>query len=145
VESSPSLTKQLKLKGIRPSFQRIKVLEFLQRCCAHPTAEEIYNELSPEIPTLSLATIYNTLHTFKEAGVVRELTFDADVLHYDIILENHGHFKCTSCGKISNFDIDMDCIPVKDLQNFQIEHKNIYFTGLCPACLNQTKNQSKPQ
>jgi Fur family peroxide stress response transcriptional regulator len=133
-------TEQLTDKGIRPSFQRLKVLEYLHHCCNHPTAEEIYTELSPEIPSLSLATIYNTLHTFVEASLVRELTFDTDVLRYDSILEDHGHFQCTSCGKIFNFTIDLEGIPADGLDGFQVVHKNVYYTGLCPDCQSQTKS-----
>lgn len=102
------LTNELQKKGIRPSYQRIKVLECLYRKDTHPTVDEIFRMLSPEIPSLSKATIYNTLHTFVEAGLVRVVSIDGTELRYDITLSNHGHFKCEMCGTIYNFQIDMD-------------------------------------
>lgn len=139
-ESITQLTNQLTRKGIRPSYHRLKVLAYLSECHTHPTVEEIFAALSPEIPSLSKATIYNALHTFVEAGLVREIDIDIDAQHYDIILEDHGHFKCQSCGKIYNFNIDFDQLTVDGLQAFQVNKKDVYFSGLCPGC--QTNSPS---
>ncbi len=128
------LTDRLTRKGIRPSYHRLKVLAYLSECHAHPTVEEIFNALSPEIPSLSKATIYNALHTFIEAGLVRQIDIDIDAQHYDSILEDHGHFKCQSCGEIFNFNIDFDQLAVDGLQTFKIKKKDVYFSGLCPGC-----------
>jgi Fur family transcriptional regulator, peroxide stress response regulator len=140
-EITTHLTKQLKRTGIRPSFQRLKVLEYLWTCQTHPTVEEIFTALTAEIPTLSKATIYNTLHTFIQAGLVREITIDADAQHYDLMLADHGHFKCLSCGKIFNFDLNFDQLVVDGLQAFLIKKKDVYFSGLCPDC--QSKSNSE--
>ena len=133
-ETPSQLTEQLKRTGIRPSFQRIKVLEYLWHCQTHPTVEEIFTVLTSEIPTISKATIYNSLHTFIEAGLVREINIGTDAQHYDIVLEDHGHFKCVSCGKIFNFTLDYDQLVVNGLQAFLIKKKDVYFSGLCPDC-----------
>jgi len=128
------LMNQLTCKGIRPSYQRIKILEYLRHCNAHPTVDEIYTALSPTIPTLSKATIYNTLHAFIEAGLVREINIENDHLRYDIMVENHGHFRCNQCGEIFNFNVDIDQLSINGLQDFQVEKKDIYYSGLCPSC-----------
>jgi Fur family transcriptional regulator, peroxide stress response regulator len=133
-EITSHLTEQLKSIGIRPSFQRIKVLEYLWTCHSHPTVEEIFAALTTEIPTISKATIYNTLHTFIEAGLVREINIGTDAQHYDMMLEDHGHFKCVSCGKIFNFTLDYDQLVVNGLHSFLIKKKDVYFSGLCPDC-----------
>lgn len=129
------LTNELQKKDIRPSYQRIKVLECLYRKDTHPTVDEIFRLLSPEIPSLSKATIYNTLHTFVEAGLVRVVSIDDTELRYDITLSNHGHFKCEMCGTIYNFQIDMDHFSIDGLNQFEIKEKNVYFNGLCPNCI----------
>jgi Fur family transcriptional regulator, peroxide stress response regulator len=133
-ENTSHLVEELKHSGVRPSFQRVKVLEYLWDCHAHPSVDEIFTALSPVIPTLSKATIYNTLHTFIEAGLVREINIDTDAQHYDIMLEDHGHFKCLSCGEIFNFNLDYDQLMVDGLQAFLIKKKDVYFSGLCPDC-----------
>jgi Fur family peroxide stress response transcriptional regulator len=131
------LTKTLTNRGIRPSYQRIKVLEYLYRKGGHPTVDEIFRALSPEIPSLSKVTIYNTLHTFVDAGMARVVDIDDSEKRYDVTLSNHGHFLCESCGTIFNFSVDIDQIPIQGLSKFEIKEKNIYFKGLCPNCVSK--------
>ena len=137
------LTKQLNSKGIRPSYQRIKVLEFMHQNGDHPTADEIFRALSADIPSLSKVTIYNTLHTFVEAGLVRKVGIDEIEKHYDILLVNHGHFQCESCGTIYNFEVNIDQVSTAELDGFEITQKDIYFKGLCPNCVKQSANKRK--
>ncbi len=120
--------------GIRPSYHRLKILEYLQAHLSHPTVDDIFTALSADIPTLSRATVYNTLRTFTEAGLVHELTIDPDAQHYDPILTEHGHFKCKACGEIFNFDLDFTHLHPVGLDGFQVDHKNVCYSGLCPGC-----------
>jgi Fe2+ or Zn2+ uptake regulation protein len=133
------ITEKLKSKAIRPSYQRIKVLEYLYRMGGHPTVDEIFRALSAEIPSLSKVTIYNTLHTLVEARLVQIVDIDETEKHFDITLTNHGHFQCEACGLIFNFQINIDQLPTDGLSQFEITQKNIYFKGLCPNCLSQSK------
>ena len=137
------LTDQLKSKGVRPSYQRIKVLEYLYRKGGHPTVDEIFRALSVDIPSLSKVTIYNTLNTFVEVGLVRVVDIDDTENRYDITLTDHGHFQCESCGTIYNFQVNIDQLPIDGLNQFEITQKNIYFKGLCPNCLNQPSHKKK--
>lgn len=142
--SVQALTEQLSQKGIRPSYQRIRVLEYLHRKeGGHPTAEEIYDFLVNEIPALSKTTIYNTIHTLTEAGLVRTIHIDNDEARYDITLHNHGHFQCVACGSITNFPIDIDRVQIDELSHFEVREKNVYFRGLCPNCLNPTSEEKE--
>ncbi len=135
------LNDQLKTKGIRPSFQRMKVLEYLYQKGGHPTVDEIYRALLVDIPSLSKVTIYNTLHTFVEAGLVRVVDIDEVENHYDITLSSHGHFQCEACGTIYNFQVNVDRIPIDGLDQFKINQRNVYFKGLCPNCLQQSTSK----
>ena len=139
------LSEQLKSKDIRPSFQRIKVLEYLYQKGGHPTVDEIFRSLSADIPSLSKVTIYNTLHTLVEAGLVRVVDIDETEKRFDITLSSHGHFLCESCGKIYNFEVNIDLIPIEGLKQFEVNQKNLYFKGLCPNCLGRSKNRKKEQ
>lgn len=129
------LSAKLKASEIRPSFQRVKVLDFLIKNPCHPTVDMIFQKLNREIPTLSKTTIYNTLNLFQNAGLVRALTIEDNETRYDIITENHGHFKCEECGFIFNFNIDVDLLSTDDLTDFKIIGRNVYFKGICPQCL----------
>ncbi|MFU8827701.1 MAG: Fur family transcriptional regulator [Brevefilum sp.] len=128
------IAEQLTRHGIRPSYHRIQIFAYLSESESHPSVEDIFTALAPHIPTLSKATVYNTLHTLIEAGLVREVNIDLDAQRYDTLLGNHGHFRCDSCGQITDFEVDLEQIPVNGLNTFQVDKKDIYFTGLCPAC-----------
>ena len=133
-----TLKEMLVEKGIHPSHQRLKILEYLAHNDDHPTADQIYMHLRQEMTTLSKMTVYNTLNVFKEAGVVRELTIENNEVRYDIITEEHGHFKCEECKKIYNFPINakvFDAVDHSGMQEFVINQRDLYFQGLCPACL----------
>lgn len=131
-------------RKIRPSYQRIKVFAYLVKNQCHPTVDQIFQGLQREIPTLSKSTIYNTLKLFVEAGLVRVITIEDNETRYDIITENHGHFKCEECGTIDNFAVDVDALVTGDLTGYKVMEKNVYFQGVCPKCLvNINPNQEK--
>jgi Fe2+ or Zn2+ uptake regulation protein len=134
-----NITEKLSQKQIKPSHQRIKVLEYLIAHQDHPTVDQIFNHLQREIPTLSKSTIYNTLNVFIEAELVRVITIDDNETRYDILMENHGHFKCESCATIYNFKINIDDFATDELNEFKINNKNVYFRGICPRCFQNKK------
>jgi len=134
------LSAELKNRKIRPSYQRIKVLEYLNKNQCHPTVDQIFKDLQSEIPTLSKSTIYNTLNLFLKSGLIRLINIEDNETRYDIITKNHGHFKCESCGKIFNFSIDFNSFKTEELSGFKIIDKNLYFKGICPKCLSNINN-----
>ncbi|MDR7870891.1 MAG: Fur family transcriptional regulator [Tissierellaceae bacterium] len=131
------LTKELKNKNIRLSHQRLKVLEFITNNRIHPTVDQIYSELHKDIPTLSKTTVYNSLNALIDVGLVKVITIEDNETRYDIVTDDHGHFKCESCGKIYDFEINLDSLGSKDLSNFKINNKDVYFKGICPECIKQ--------
>jgi len=134
------LSAELKNRKVRPSYQRIKVLEYLHKNQCHPTVDQIFKDLQSEIPTLSKSTIYNTLNLFLKSGLIRVINIEDNETRYDIITKNHGHFKCESCGKIFNFSIDFNSLKTEELSGFKIIDKNLYFKGICPKCLSNINN-----
>ncbi len=129
------LTKTLCNKNIRLSYRRNKVLEYLCENPDHPTVGQIYDNLHYDVPNLSKTTVYNTLNILIEAGLVRVINIEDNETRYDILTEDHGHFKCEKCGEIQDFDIDIDSFETKGLSDFKILDKNVYFKGVCPKCL----------
>ncbi|MBN2072906.1 MAG: transcriptional repressor [Actinobacteria bacterium] len=132
-------------KNIKPSYQRIKVFEYLLGTDSHPTVEQIYSDLVNEIPTLSKATIYNTLNLFEGAQLARVITIEENETRYDACIEEHGHFKCENCGKIYDFPVNLDNLVSGNgiLENFKVNEKNIYFKGICSKCLNNKSNKQE--
>ncbi|HOC09272.1 MAG TPA: transcriptional repressor [Bacillota bacterium] len=125
--------------GCKVTPQRLAIYEVLKNCNMHPTAETIYNIISSDYPTMSLATVYKTLDLLKETGIIQELNIAGNTSRYDVIPKPHPHILCTKCGKIENMDISLSKNLVNkakrtsgyDIQNFQL-----YFFGVCPYCKN---------
>ncbi len=128
----------LKLRNLRLSHQRLKVMEYLMKNPIHPCVDRIYTDLHRDIPTLSKTTIYQTLKSLQAAGLIRALNFDDHDTRYEIDAENHGHLKCDRCKGIYDFGIDIDSLAV-NLDGFQINDRKAYFKGVCPRCLSNTK------
>ena len=135
-----NLSKILIEKNIKPSYQRIKILQYINENINHPTVDTIFNSLIKEIPTLSKATVYNTLELFKSTNLAKVITIEDNETRYDSKVHSHGHFKCESCGIIYDFEADIDNLAVNSLEFFKINDKNVYFKGICPKCLDKNKN-----
>lgn len=120
--------------NIKPSFQRIKILEYLLANNVHPTVDDIYMKLHPEIPTLSKTTVYNTLNLFIEAGLVRSINIESTEARYDPIIDQHGHFKCEVCKSIYDFPVVFEKIESRFLDGYEIKEKDIFLKGICKKC-----------
>ena len=136
----------LKRVGLRPTYQRIKILETLHRFrYKHPTVEMIFNNLKDELPVISMTTVYNTLNTLVEKNLLRALTITGFDIHYDPNITAHHHFYCTNCHKI--YDIDVIC-PLdnrkkKSIDGYRIKDIHCYFKGICKECLKGSKRQQE--
>jgi len=123
-------------KGIKPTFQRLKILEYMsENTKNHPTVEAIFEQLSKDIPTMSLTTVYNTLNTFLEKGLVSAVTITGTEARFDLITSSHHHFLCKECGKI--IDINVECpfaMGEKSVSGHRIEEVCGYFKGFCQDC-----------
>lgn len=127
------LTAMLEPSGLRPSPQRLAVLSYLSHSTTHPTVDEIYRALQPDNPSLSRATVYNTLNSLVANGIVRELDIDTSNRRYDFAVSvQHAHFFCRNCGRV--IDVDMKDIELPQSADFIVEQLNVNFKGLCAEC-----------
>jgi Fur family peroxide stress response transcriptional regulator len=132
---------RLKEHDFRLTPQRLAVLKVLAVSEGHPTVEEIYDTVTAEFPTTSIATIYKTVHLLKQLNEVLELGFPDGSNRYDGNKPYpHPHVICTQCKKI----IDPDLGSLKDLTKeviketgFQIFNHRVDFFGTCRDCQSQ--------
>ena len=124
-------------KKLRHSHQRERILEYLCQTGEHPTAEQIYQDLRPEIPGLSLGTVYRNLKLLEEIGKLRRVTTTQGVERYDALCCDHVHFLCSRCGKLR----DVPGVPVESIcgqlplaEGSKIEKLDLTITGICPDC-----------
>ncbi len=127
-------TEYLKEHNVKPSFQRLKIFDYLKEKRNHPTVDNIYRELVTEIPTLSKTTVYNTLKLFIAKGITQIINIEDNETRYDADTSTHGHFKCLNCNKIYDFSLENSNINIPDLEGFENKQTHIYIKGKCPHC-----------
>lgn len=128
--------------GLRPSVQRLSIMEYLLTHPTHPTVEDVYQALVPEIPTLSRATVYNTLRLFAEKKVAQMITIDDHRVCYDGNITPHVHFFCKECGKV--YDLFDEKAPSlrrpKLIDGNLIDEEQLYYKGICKECMAKKAN-----
>jgi Fur family peroxide stress response transcriptional regulator len=133
------------LRGARLNVtpQRYAVLEHLQNRQGHPTAEEIRTDLNRRFPRVSRATVYNTLNTLRDAGLVRELFLGDDgVARYDPIRALHHHFICIRCGSLRDLPFAAFAeLPLQLPPGYRVERWEVVLRGRCPACRTARSSQ----
>jgi Fe2+ or Zn2+ uptake regulation protein len=134
----------LKTKDLKPTYQRIKILEYLDKHGnSHPTVEMIYEALSRKIPTMSMTTIYNTLNAFIKKELVSTVMITGTEVRYDFVTTPHHHFLCKKCGKIIDIDIKCPVADKKKIYGHRIDEFHRYIKGVCKDCLKSEKNKPK--
>lgn len=128
--------------GVKPSLQRIAIMDYLMTHPTHPTADTIFIDLYPSIPTLSKTTVYNTLKLLTEQGAILSLNIDEKNTRYDGDISTHAHFRCKNCSGVYDLRIEeSDKIKIKDLGSLTITECQIYYKGYCNSC-KETLNKS---
>ncbi|KXB82118.1 transcriptional regulator, Fur family [Prevotella sp. DNF00663] len=125
-------------RGIRPSAQRLAIMDYLLTHFTHPTVEDVYQGLHDEIPTLSRTTVYNTLHLLAERNAVQMITIDDRQACYDGNTAPHVHFFCKKCGKIVDLmdeDVPTFKLP-KTVHGHVVDEVQLYYKGICSECAN---------
>ena len=137
--SVKNISETLSEKGVSPSIQRIKILQFILDNKNHSSVESIYQELLKEIPTLSKTTVYNTLSLFVEKKIINSITIDNTEILYEQSQKPHAHFQCNICKNIIDIKLDSNLYGISEIENHKVEKVNIHLRGICKECL---KNES---
>lgn len=109
-EKHAVLSEQLKACDIRPTPQREVVLKVILEKRDHPTADEIFARVKAQMPTISLATVYNCLETLVTCGIVRQVNLERAPTRYCPNLHEHAHFHDEQTGKIHDVDLPDDFV-----------------------------------
>ena len=129
------IKKILEDNHLRVTQQRIEVLYELSNTYLHPTAEDIFEKLSKRFSSLSLATVYKTLDTFANHGIIRKIKNADQSIHYDADLSPHYHLLCSKTNKIIDFRDDEFLILVnhyfinKNITNFKVSEIQLNILG----------------
>jgi len=126
--------------------KRNAILTCLRQTTVHPSADWVYAQLKPQIPDLSLGTVYRNLSRFKEQGQIISLGTVKGVERFDGNTAPHVHFICSDCGCV--LDLEEIAVP-QELQSAaalaaggKVSSCQLTFTGLCMDCQNNNKEES---
>ncbi len=140
-----SMLQALRDARFRLTPQRMAICRYLSETRVHPTPGDIYQAVHEQFPTISRATVYNTVAVLKELGEIIELPSAAgDSVRYETDLAPHVNLTCTRCGRI--FDIPLENIDdifemIDARTDFYLENIHIEGYGVCPECQKALKQE----
>ncbi len=126
--------------GIKLTHQRLEIFRELMSVSDHPSAELIHKRLHKKLPTIAIDTVYRTLATFDELGLVKKLHIMNERTLFDTNVDIHHHFICTHCKEVKDIywsEFDHTILPkvVEGMGKVQSRHLEIH--GVCNSCLDK--------
>lgn len=138
-----SMLECVRASGLKMTPQRIAIVRELAADPTHPTAQELFERLRGALPTMSFATVYNTLDALAAAGLCASLSLAPGAARFDANMIPHHHAVCDRCGLVR----DVPCDPAdatateapppavdSDVPGFQVRAVERIYRGLCAAC-----------
>lgn len=127
--------------GIKLTHQRLEIFRELMSVNDHPSAELIHKRLHKKLPTIAIDTVYRTLATFDELGLVKKLYVMNERTLFDTNVDIHHHFICTRCKEVKNIywpEFDKTMLPVGVEGMGKVESRHLEIHGVCKSCLYKT-------
>lgn len=134
------MVQKLREKGLKVTPQRMAIYNMLMATTAHPTAEAVWEHVKEEYPAVSFNTVYTTLNTLEQAGLVQRLHIGG-VAHFDAKVQPHAHLCCNHCGYVedhhASIGVDYEDVArqVNAQTGFAVGRLELNFYGLCRECM----------
>jgi len=128
--------------GLRITHQRLELYRELAKADDHPTAEMLYQRLRKAMPTISLDTVYRTMSTYENHGLIGKVDTVESQARYEAIGVRHHHLICRRCKEIMDFQwqqIDEAPLPFEISKWGRIDNKNVVVYGVCCSCLEKRR------
>ena len=129
-------------KGLRMTHQRSEIFRELANFSGHPTVENVFTRVRKKLKTISLDTVYRTITTFEEYGLIKRIHILDNSARFDINISVHHHLVCTKCRKIEDFywpDFERMNLPDTIGDWGEIDSKHVEIRGLCQSCKKKFK------
>ncbi|MEA3336414.1 MAG: Fur family transcriptional regulator [Chloroflexota bacterium] len=134
---SQQMEEALRQAGYRMTPQRLAICEVLAGSADHPTPYSVFDQVRERFPTVSRATVYNTLNALRDLGEIVEIGLGRSETHYEPNLAPHANLICLRCGRI----VDYDGLPLQELGSevaadtgFDVKNTRLEVFGICDKC-----------
>ena len=131
--------------GIKLTHQRLEIFKEIMSAYDHPSAEVIHRRLREKLPTIAIDTVYRTLATFDELGIVKKLQVMGEGALFDANLDWHHHFVCTRCKGVEDIywpEFDNSLLPEEAGRMGQVQSRHLELRGICNRCLKEAEQSS---
>jgi Fur family transcriptional regulator, peroxide stress response regulator len=131
------MSDKVNIKDLGLTKQREVVLRVIREADEHLTANEVFDNAKDLLPTISFATVYNSLRYLKDAGHIAEIGFGNGASRFDAMTSRHDHAICTKCGKLVDMEIELPAEVVdfaSQFSKFKLESIELTLRGICPEC-----------
>ena len=118
------------------TYQQRVIHEAVGALATHPRAEDVYEQVKKQHPTIGRATVYRNLHRMAAEGQLLDIGKIDGVTRYDHNTHPHYHFECKVCKKVYDIDGQLQdlCQQVSSPEGFDVQEHVTYFRGLCAGC-----------
>ncbi|PRY86250.1 Fur family transcriptional regulator [Mongoliibacter ruber] len=121
--------------GLKFTHQRWVIYDALHQADSHPTADQVFEDIKSANPSISLGTVYKTLDSFVQTGLIQKFMDQNGVMRFDAIIDAHSHLYCKETHEIKDFrneeleKIIHNFISGHKLKDFEVEEVSIVFKG----------------
>lgn len=135
MNQTTEILQKLNNSGLKITPQRIAVMEAVISLGNHPTADKIIELIQTNNPNIAIGTVYKTLDTFVEKGLIKKIRTDRDTMRYDAIMDKHHHLYSSKSERIEDyFDNELDTIlnqyfTKKKIPNFSVTDSTLHIIG----------------
>ena len=139
MQNAAELTALFRSQGLRVTPQRQAIFRLLHGNDRHPTVDSLYDAARTEMPTISLKTVYQTVHDLEALGQVSLLDLGTGSVRVDPNVESdHQHLVCSACGRVRDVPLtDVPTLPSRYRKDFRTDAVEVIFRGTCEQCAPQ--------
>lgn len=121
--------------------QRELIKNAIMESNTHPTADELFQKIRIQLPTISLATVYRNLNMLASDGIIRKIEMPDMPDRFDWRMTVHDHLYCEKCGKVFDFTLSSALDKqIEEVSGMQVKQYNLIAKGICSDCMKSYKN-----
>ncbi len=137
MQDPDAVTEVFRRRGLKVTPQRQSIFRIIHETSGHLTAESVHRRARAEMPTISLKTVYDTLHSLASLGEIQSLDLGTGSMLFDATTRPHHHLVCTSCRRTEDVDFEVATLDPAERHGFLILTTEVVARGLCAECANE--------